>query len=197
MLRVSKVDAWLNRPRGTEPARHRPRPDRTRDGCVIIRSGSYRAGGQPLAPPPPVPPGGHEDCRRSGGDQQPGVSGPSPGAQALRLHLVMIPPGTRGTPHFHAAHETAIYLVSGEAEVWHGRGLAQRSAVRAGDFIYIPPAAVHLPVNRGAVTAIAVIARPTGGDANGDADGGSAAAVVVQLPQHLADVAGIPVAIGP
>ena len=59
-----------------------------------------------------------EDSRRSVGE--PGVSGPSAGAQALRLHLVMIPPGTRGVPHFHSGGETAIYMVSGEADVWHG-----------------------------------------------------------------------------
>ncbi|HVT66924.1 MAG TPA: cupin domain-containing protein [Trebonia sp.] len=193
MLRVSKVDARPNRPRGAEPARQRPRPERTRDGCLIVRSGPHGAGAQPAAPSAPVPPGGHENGRRSGGDQQPGVSGPSSGAQALRLHLVMLPPGTRGTPHLHPGHETAVYLVSGEAELWHGPGLGERSAVRPGDFVYLPPGTEHLAVNRGGVTAIAVVARA--GD--GGADGDRAAPVVVQLPQHLADAAGIPVAAGP
>ena len=118
-----------------------------------------------------------EDCRRSIGDQ-PGVSGPSPGAHALRLHLVMIPPGTRGTPHFHADRETAIYVVSGEADVWHGPGLGKRSAVRAGDFVYIPPGTPHLAVNRGDVTSIAVVARTDPADQPG--------AVVIELPRHLA-----------
>ena len=70
----------------------------------------------------------------------------------------MIPPGTRGLPHLHG-HETAGYVVSGEAEVWHGTGLIRRSVVRAGDFIYIPPGTPHLAVNRGDVTSIAVVAR--------------------------------------
>ena len=71
----------------------------------------------------------------------------------------MIPPGTRGLPHFHADVETAIYVVSGEADVWHGPGLGKRSAVRAGDFIYVPPGTPHLAVNRGDVTSIAVVGR--------------------------------------
>jgi uncharacterized RmlC-like cupin family protein len=130
---------------------------------------------------------GGEDCRRSE-DQQPGVSGPSSGAQALRLHLVMIPPGTRGMPHFHAGHETAIYVVSGEAEVWHGTGLIKRSTVRAGDFIYVPPGTPHLAVNRGDVTSIAVVARTDPAD--------QTAAVVIELPRHLAGLLSLPVGSG-
>ena len=110
------VDGWLNRPRGTEPARTDVRAQGTRvqdprgqkHGVIVLSRG--------------------EDGRRSVGHQQPGVSGPSSGAHMLRLHLVMIPPGTRGMPHFHADGETAIYVVSGEADVWHGPGLGKRSA---------------------------------------------------------------------
>jgi len=88
-----------------------------------------------------------------------GVSNRSAGARALCLHLVTIPPGTRGIPHLHDGHESAIYTISGEAEMWHGEGLRQRTVVRAGDFIYVPPGTPHLPVNRGDVTTVAVVAR--------------------------------------
>lgn len=180
MLRVSIVDGWLNRPRGPESAcpdvhAHGTRgqgycvPDPRRGNGVIVRSHG-------------------EDGRRSVGDQQPGVSGPSSGAHALRLHLVMIPPGTRGTPHFHADGETAIYLVSGEADVWHGPDLGKRSAVRAGDFIHVPRGTPHLAVNRGEVTSIAVVGRANHRDNTGD--------VVIELPRHLADLASYPVASG-
>ena len=43
-----------------------------------------------------------------------GVSSRSAGARGLCLHLVTIPPGTRGVPHVHDGHESAIYTVSGE-----------------------------------------------------------------------------------
>jgi uncharacterized RmlC-like cupin family protein len=170
------ADGWLNRPRGTEPARPgmraqgaRVQDPRVQKHGVIIRSHS-------------------EDCRRSAGEQQPGGSGPSSGAHALRLHLSMIPPGTRGMPHYHADRETAVYVVSGEADVWHGPGLVQRSAVRAGDFIYIPPGTPHLAVNRGDVTSIAVVAHTDPADQSG--------AVVIELPRHLAGLSSYPVASG-
>jgi uncharacterized RmlC-like cupin family protein len=164
MLRVSMADGWLNRPRGTEPARPDPR---AQGDCVVIRSHG-------------------EDCRRSAGES--GGSGPLPGAKALRLHLVMIPPGTRGLPHLHENCESAVYVVSGEADVWHGPGLVNRSAVRAGDFIYVPPGTPHLTVNRGEVTSVAVVTR------TGPAD--QADAVVIELPRHLTALLSYPVAVG-
>src|SRR5262249_4641623 len=150
MPRVSMVDGWRGRPRGTEPAR----PDvRTQGQCVIIRSHG-------------------ENCRRSTGE--PDVSGPISRAHELHLHLVMIPPSTRRLPHLHAAAESAIYVVSGEADVWHGEGLAERAAVRAGDFLYIPPGTPHVAVNRGEVTSIAVVARTDTAD--------QAAPIMIELP---------------
>jgi uncharacterized RmlC-like cupin family protein len=100
----------------------------------------------------------------------------------------MIPPGTRRLPHFHAAAESAIYVVSGEADVWHGADLARRSAVRAGDVIYIPPGTPHLAVNRGDVTSIAVVARVDPAD--------HAEPVVIELPRHLAGLLAYPVTVG-
>ena len=126
----------------------------------------------------------HGDCVIIRSGRGPDALG---GAQGLCLNLVMIPPGSRGMPHFHDGHETAIYTVSGQTEVWHGHGLVKRTVVRAGDFMYIPPGTPHLPVNRGDVTAIAVVARtdPTETESR----------VVVELPRHLADLLNLPVAV--
>ncbi len=161
MLRVSKVEEWLRR----APAR----PDMSTHGdCVIIRSAQRYDGKQ-------------------GVSLTSGVSGQSAGARALCLHLVMIPPGTRGMPHLHAGHESAVYTVSGQTEVWHGAGLAKRTVVRAGDFMYIPPGTPHLPVNRGDVTAIALVARTDPDEQE--------SVVTVELPRHLAGLLSLPVAI--
>jgi uncharacterized RmlC-like cupin family protein len=155
MLRVSKVDEWLHR----APTR----PDLSTHGdCVLIRSAQDSEPGTGL-----------------------GITDRSAGVQALCLQLVMIPPGSRGMPHFHPGHETALYTVSGQAEVWHGRGLVKRTVVRAGDFMYIPPGTPHLPVNRGDITAIAVVARTAPADGS----------VVVELPRHLAGLLSLPVAV--
>jgi len=90
-------------------------------------------------------------------------------------------------PHYHAGHESAVYTVSGETEVWHGAGLVKRTVVRAGDFMYIPPGTPHLPVNRGDVTAIAIVARTDPAEQE--------SVVVVELPRHLASLLSLPVAV--
>jgi uncharacterized RmlC-like cupin family protein len=161
MLRVSKVEEWLHR----APTR----PDLSTHGdCVVIRSARSYDGKQ-------------------GVSLTSGVSSRTAGAKALCLHVVMIPPGTRGMPHVHEGHESAIYTVSGETEVWHGVGLVKRTVVRAGDFMYIPPGTPHLPVNRSDVMSIAVVARTDPEEQE--------SVVVVELPQHLADLLSLPVAV--
>src|SRR5215467_5698018 len=115
-----------------------------------------------------------------------GVSSRSAGARGLCLHLVTIPPGTRGVPHVHDGHEPAIYTVSGETEVWHGQGLMQCTVVRAGDFMYVPPGIPHLPVNRSDVMTVAVVARTDPQEQE--------SVVTMSLPPHLAELDDFPVA---
>jgi uncharacterized RmlC-like cupin family protein len=117
-----------------------------------------------------------------------GVSGRSVGARGLCLHLVTIPPGTRGVPHVHDGHESAIYTIRGETEVWHGEGLRHRAVVMAGDFLYVPPGTPHLPVNRSEVTTVAVVARTDPREQE--------SVVTLSLPPHLADLNTFPVAAG-
>lgn len=138
------------------------RPGLGPDGCVVIRSGES--------------------------DPVPGVNARTAASRGLCLHLTMIPPGTRGMPHFHADHESAIYTVSGETEIWHGDGLVQRTVVHAGDFMYVPPGTPYLSVNRSHVMTIAVVASTDPDERE--------SVVVVELPRHLADVLSLPVAVG-
>jgi uncharacterized RmlC-like cupin family protein len=137
-------------------------------GCVIIRTGEGYDGKQ-------------------GVSLSAGVSRGSAGSQALCMHVLTIPPGTRGTPHLHDGHETAIYMAEGEVEVWHGPGLATRTLLRAGDFLYVPPGTPHLPVNRSASPVVAVVARTDPDEQE--------SVVVLDLPPRLASVlAGFPIA---
>jgi uncharacterized RmlC-like cupin family protein len=90
----------------------------------------------------------------------PGISAESVGAQGIHLQIVTIPPGGRAKAHKHEAHETAIYILSGESGVWHGERLEGHLFVRAGDFLYIPADMPHLPYNPSDTeNCIAVIAR--------------------------------------
>ncbi len=89
-----------------------------------------------------------------------GISAESVGAQGIHLQLVTIPPGGRARAHKHAAHETAIYALTGESGVWYGDALEHHAMVRPGDFFYIPANVPHLPYNPSATEACAaVIAR--------------------------------------
>lgn len=89
-----------------------------------------------------------------------GVSAESCGARAICMHLLTIPPGGRARAHLHEAHETAIYVISGRAEMWYGEQLAQHMVCRAGEYVYIPAGVPHLPFNPSETeTCTAVIAR--------------------------------------
>jgi uncharacterized RmlC-like cupin family protein len=89
-----------------------------------------------------------------------GVSAQSAGAQGICMHVLTIPHGGRARPHLHERHETAIYVLSGEAGMWYGEGLKQHLTVRAGQFLYIPANMPHLPYNLSSTEpATAVLAR--------------------------------------
>jgi uncharacterized RmlC-like cupin family protein len=76
------------------------------------------------------------------------------------MHLVTIPPAGRAKPHLHQSHESAVYVLSGEAGMWYGEGLRKHMWVHAGDFVYIPANLPHLPYNRsGTVPCVGLIAR--------------------------------------
>lgn len=143
-----------------------------------------------LRRPPSRPHSGRGGCvviRSSESETAPGVSAVTAVSPALRLNLAMIPPGTRGMPHFHADHQSALYTVSGETEIWHGDGLLHRTVMRAGDFMYVPPGTPHLAVNRSGVMTISVVAST-------DPEEGESV-VVVELPRHLADLLSLPVSV--
>lgn len=89
-----------------------------------------------------------------------GISRESAGARALCMNIVTIPPGGKAHGHLHEAHESALYIISGQAEGWYGQGLRKYITAEAGDFIFIPAGVPHQPANRSATEPlIAVIAR--------------------------------------
>jgi uncharacterized RmlC-like cupin family protein len=81
-----------------------------------------------------------------------GVSAETAGSKGLCLHMVTIPPLGRAKPHLHRDHESAVYVLSGEAGMWYGEGLREHVWMRAGDFVYIPANVPHLPYNASGTT---------------------------------------------
>jgi uncharacterized RmlC-like cupin family protein len=89
-----------------------------------------------------------------------GISAESVGAQAICMHLLTIPAGGRAKAHLHESHETAIYMVSGQAEMWYGERLEEHVTCGPGDLVYIPAGVPHLPGNSSdSESCVAVIAR--------------------------------------
>ncbi len=89
-----------------------------------------------------------------------GISAVTSGSQHICMHLVIIPPGGRATPHYHNGYETALYIIQGRAETRYGPNLEYSSINEAGDFIFIPPNVPHQPVNLSDTEqVIAVVAR--------------------------------------
>lgn len=56
-------------------------------------------------------------------------------------------------------HESAIFIQSGQVEVWHGEGLTEHVLLRAGDYIHVPADTPHLPVNTGDQDMVCLVAR--------------------------------------
>lgn len=76
-----------------------------------------------------------------------GIAAQNVGSQGICMHLLVIPPGGRAKAHMHEHHETAIYVISGESEMWYGENLSEYMIIRAGEFLYIPAGMPHLPGN--------------------------------------------------
>ena len=88
-----------------------------------------------------------------------GISAESAGSRAICMHLLTIPPGGRAKAHMHANHESAVFVISGESQMWFGDKLENMLIVKAGDMVYIPAGVPHLPANLSNEPVTAVIAR--------------------------------------
>jgi len=91
------------------------------------------------------PSGGYEG--KQGLDYVDGISAESVGSQAICMMSLTVPPGQHAKAHLHENHETAIYVISGEATMWFGDELSECLTVKAGEFLYIPAGVPHLPAN--------------------------------------------------
>jgi uncharacterized RmlC-like cupin family protein len=82
------------------------------------------------------------------------VSAETVGSKVVFLGMVTLPAGARTRAHVHEQHETALYLLDGEIEIWTGDQLQHHEVVRPGDYIYIPANVLHVAVNRGEKAAV-------------------------------------------
>src|SRR5260370_39137299 len=73
----------------------------------------------------------------------PAISAETVGSSALHMQLLTIPPGGRAKAHKHEAHETAIYVLSGDGAMYYRRRLEHHLESREGDLRDTPPHSPH------------------------------------------------------
>ena len=73
--------------------------------------------------------------------------------------------------HHHGEYETSIYVVSGELRMESGPGGRDVVEARAGDFLYVPPGAVHREANPGSTQSHIVVVRAGEGPPTVNVDG--------------------------
>jgi uncharacterized RmlC-like cupin family protein len=88
-----------------------------------------------------------------------GISSETTNSRQICMHMIHIPPGSRPKVHKHTSHETAIYVISGEAYTFFGNQLQFVEKTSTGDMLFIPANIPHLPINFGTETAIGIVAR--------------------------------------
>ncbi|KQW75736.1 cupin [Devosia sp. Root413D1] len=103
--------------------------------------------------------GGEGFRGKQGLDYFAGVSAQSAGAKGICMHMAVIPPGAQAKPHYHEAHETAIFQIEGSTSFRHGPNLEFTDVVNEGDYVYIPAGVPHQPFNPTTRMARAIIAR--------------------------------------
>jgi uncharacterized RmlC-like cupin family protein len=103
--------------------------------------------------------GGEGFHGKQGLDYFAGVSAESAGAKGICMHMAVIPPGAEAKPHYHEAHETAIFQIEGSTSFRHGPSLEFTDVVNEGDYVYIPAGVPHQPFNPTNRMARALIAR--------------------------------------
>ncbi len=96
---------------------------------------------------------------KQGLDYFSGISAESTGAKAICMHLLEMPPGASANPHYHEAHETAIFVLEGSGAMRYGSELEHVLEFEQGDFVYIPPGVPHQPYNPTDTLIRAVLAR--------------------------------------
>ena len=82
-----------------------------------------------------------------GMQREAGVAATTVGAQKLWVGYVTMAPGAKSGAHHHGPVESSIYIISGRARFRFGPRLEHTAEAGPGDFIYVPPEAVHQEIN--------------------------------------------------
>ncbi len=82
-----------------------------------------------------------------GMQREAGVAASTVGAEKIWVGHVTMAPGAKSGAHHHGPVESSIYIISGRARFRFGAKLEQSVDAGPGDFVYVPPQAVHQEIN--------------------------------------------------
>lgn len=75
------------------------------------------------------------------------IDGELAGARNLWMGFVTMDPGVTCAPHHHGEAESGVYLLRGACRFRFGEGLKKSIDASQGDFVFVPPFAVHQEIN--------------------------------------------------
>ena len=93
-----------------------------------------------------------------------GVSPETTGAEQLWMGHVRVAPGVESGVHHHGASESGIYIISGHARFRSGPDLSEHFDAGPGDFIFVPPWALHQEINLSQTEPVVAIVCRTASD---------------------------------
>jgi uncharacterized RmlC-like cupin family protein len=76
------------------------------------------------------------------------ISQATAGAHNIYMAVFRVPPGARSRPHYHAACESAVYMLSGALKVRWGDRLENEVVLEPRDLVYVPPRETHVLENQ-------------------------------------------------
>jgi uncharacterized RmlC-like cupin family protein len=88
-----------------------------------------------------------------------GIAPETADARAIWMGFVSTPVGSCGGAHHHGDCESTIYVLRGRCRFSYGENLSQTVEVGAGDFLYVPPSAIHAEDNIGEEPLEFIVAR--------------------------------------
>ncbi len=91
-----------------------------------------------------------------------GIADSTVGAEKIWVGHVTMEPGMKSGAHHHGPVESGIYIVSGRARFRFGDKLQESVEVGPGDFVFVPPEAVHQEINPDPDTPIEMIVARNG-----------------------------------
>lgn len=80
-------------------------------------------------------------------ERETAIDGKTVGARTLWIGFVRMSPGLTSGAHHHGDSETGIYMIRGSARFRFGEGLRETVEAHAGDFVFVPPHAIHQEIN--------------------------------------------------